>query len=902
MATPMTASQTPPAPRSAPSAAADGPAITTTPSTTLSLQISGMTCASCALRVEKGLKKTAGVTDANVNLATERATVTVEPSQALTDDFVRALVQRVEATGYTAEPLDIPTTNPPAPSLPGQQTETTTDLAITGMTCASCVRRVEKALSKTPGVTQANVNLATEHAIVTCDPQTTSVADLIAAVDRAGYGATEAHPDVDWAEDAVDGDLALAAPDAETLRRQADLQERQRKLLIGVALTIPIVILSMFFMNRFPGENLLLLALTAPVWGYVGWEFHRTAWRVVRHFGANMDVLISLGSSAAFLMSVVATFWPQVVGGVTFYDTTALIITLIYLGKYLEARAKGQASDAIRKLAQLRPTVAHVVRGRREVDLPVQRLRVGDEFIVRPGEKIPTDGVVLDGASAVDEALLTGESLPVEKTTGDAVIGATINGTGALRVRATSVGGDTLLASIIRLVEQAQGSKAPIQRLADTIAGIFVPTVLAIAALTFVGWTLAGALGWHPPVAGMDGLVDLVAKPWVTALVAAIAVLVVACPCALGLATPTAIMVGSGEGAEMGILIKGGESLERLEKLSAVLLDKTGTITEGKPALTDVVVAPGAGLTEAELLRLAAAAEQFSEHPLARAIVAGATAKAVELPGVTDFAAIPGGGVQATVDGQAILLGTRALLTKYGVAESDLTPMEDAAQGLETKGKTVMFVASDRALIGILGVADTLKAGSADAIADLQAQGVAVWMITGDNARVAERIAAEVGIPAKQVLAEARPEEKAAQVERVRALLSADKSAAKPVVAFAGDGVNDAPALASADVSIAMGAGSDIAMETADLTLVKGNLRSISTAIALSRATMRTIRQNLFWAFAYNTILIPLAIASPAIPWLRESAPIFAAAAMALSSVTVVSNSLRLRRFAGARR
>jgi Cu+-exporting ATPase len=767
------------------------------------------------------------------------------------------------------------------------------------MTCASCVRRVEKALSKTAGVSTANVNLATEHATVTYDPDTASISDLIGAVERAGYGASETHSEAEWTEDEVDGDLLIAAPDADTLRRQADLKERQRKLLIGVALTIPIVLLSMFFMNRFPGENLLLLALTAPVWGYVGYEFHRTAWRVVRHFGANMDVLVSLGSTAAFLMSIVATFWPQVVGGVTFYDTTALIITLIYLGKYLEARAKGQASDAIRKLAQLRPTVAHVLRGGREVDIPVQRLRVGDMFIVRPGEKIPTDGVVLDGTSAVDEALLTGESLPVEKSSGDDVIGATINGTGALRVRATSVGSDTLLAGIIRLVEQAQGSKAPIQRLADTIAGVFVPAVLGIAALTFVGWTLAGALGWHPPIAGMDGLVDLAAKPWVTALVAAIAVLVVACPCALGLATPTAIMVGSGQGAELGILIKGGESLERLEKVNAVLLDKTGTITEGKPALTDVVVAADAGLTETDLLRLAAGAEQYSEHPLARAIVTGATEKGIQLPPSTDFAAIPGGGVQATIDGQTILLGTRQLLRNQTVAEAGFTQLEEAAQSLEAAGKTVMFVARGGVLVGLIGVADTLKADSATAVADLQAQGVSVWMITGDNARVAEQIAVEVGIPAHQVLAEARPEDKAAQVERVRVLLTAEHPSTKSVIAFAGDGVNDAPALASADVSIAMGAGSDIAMETADVTLVKGNLHSISTAIALSRATMRTIRQNLFWAFAYNTILIPLAVASPAIPWLRESAPIFAAAAMALSSVTVVTNSLRLRRFAG---
>jgi Cu+-exporting ATPase len=789
----------------------------------------------------------------------------------------------------------------PAPT--GAAAPQTITLQVSGMTCASCVRRVERALGKTPGVAEASVNLANEHATVTFDPQTTQPADLIAAVEKVGYGATPLAPEEAEPEEASDVGAQFAAPnvsdDAETLRRQAELATRRRKLITGIALSIPIVLLSMFAMNRFPGENWLLLALTIPVWSYVGGDFHRTAWRVIRHFGANMDVLVSLGSSAAFLMSIVATIAPQIVGGVTFYDTTALIITLIYLGKYLEARAKGQASDAIRKLAGLRATVAHVIRDSQELDIPVQRVRVGDVLVVRPGEKIPTDGVVLSGQSAVDESMLTGESVPVEKAAGDAVIGATINQTGSLRMRATKVGGDTLLAGIIRLVEQAQGSKAPIQRLADTIAGIFVPVVLVIAALTFIGWTIAGAAGWHPAL-GMHAAVQ---SPWIVALVAAIAVLVVACPCALGLATPTAIMVGTGQGAESGILIKGGASLERLEQVTAVVLDKTGTITEGKPALTDVVVTASprgrtarrqpldarmvhSVNTASTLLRLAASAESASEHPLARAVVAGAAARGIVLSAVTDFSAIPGGGVRARVEGHDILIGTRKLLGAQGVA---LDERETRVTALEDAGKTALLVAVDGDFAGILGVADTLKPHSAEAIAQLQAQKVQVWMITGDNRRTAARVAAEVGIAPERVLAEVLPGDKAAQVQRLRE--------AGEVVAFAGDGINDAPALASADVSLAMGSGSDIAMEAADITLVNGNLHGIVTAVRLSHATMRIIRQNLFWAFGYNTILIPLAVASPAVPFLREQAPIFAAAAMALSSVTVVSNSLRLRRF-----
>jgi Cu+-exporting ATPase len=762
-------------------------------------------------------------------------------------------------------------------------------LAVEGMTCASCVRRVERALTRTPGVTAASVNLATERASVTYDPAVASIADLTAAVERAGYGLAEI-PATGVVQDASQ-DAALAEanpdqPDALEERRARELRHKRDTLVLGVALTVPVVLLSMFFMNAFPGENYLLLALTAPVWGYVGWDFHRTAWRMVRHFGANMDVLVSLGSTAAFLMSVVATFLPQVVGGTTFYDTTALIVTLIYLGKYLEARAKGQTSAAIRRLARLRATVAHVVRDGREIDLPLEQVRAGDELLVRPGEKIPTDSIVLGGDSSVDESMLTGESIPVAKHKDDPVIGATVNQTGMLRMRATKVDSETMLAEIIHLVEQAQGSKAPIQRLADTVAGTFVPTVLVLALLTFTGWTVAGYVFGFAAVATMG---VAVAQPWIVALVAGIAVLVVACPCALGLATPTAIMVGTGQGAERGVLFKGGESLERLEKVNAVVLDKTGTLTRGKPELTDVVLAPEAPWSEDEVLRLAASAERVSEHPLARAVVAGAESRGLSTAQAQIFTAIPGGGLEAQIDGHALVLGTQALLAGRGVGAESLRALAPALKALQEAGKTAILLAIDGVAVAALGVADTLKLGSREAVGQLQQQGIAVWMITGDNRRTAASIAAQAGILADHVLAEVLPDEKAAQVERLRAR--------GKVVAFVGDGINDAPALAQADVGIAIGTGTDIAIEAADATLVKGNLRSLETALALSRATMRIIRQNLFWAFAYNSLLIPIAIASPAIPFLRESAPIFAAAAMALSSVTVVSNSLRLRRF-----
>jgi Cu+-exporting ATPase len=776
---------------------------------------------------------------------------------------------------------------------PGQTTgERQAILAIEGMTCASCAMRIEKGLKKVEGVKEASVNLATEKAAVTYDPTRTDLARLIQRVEAVGYRATP-HAETPASQHDTSADLARAATlspyDEQSARRQREITRKRNLLLLGIVLTLPVVVLSMFFMNAFPAENLLLLALTTPVWAIVGWEFHRGALKTLRHASANMDTLISLGSSAAYLMSVVATFLPRVVGATTFYDTTALIITLIFLGKYLEARAKGQTSASIQKLMGLQARTAHVLREGREIELPIEQVQVGDALLVRPGEKIPVDGVVTGGVSSVDESMITGESLPVEKSEGDTVIGATINQRGLLHLRATRVGADTVLAGIIRLVEQAQGSKAPIQRIADTISSIFVPAVLIIASLTFVGWALAGHFVASAVQTGSMGMAAT-NNPWIVAIVAAVAVLVVACPCALGLATPTAIMVGTGKGAERGILIKGGESLERIQAVRAVLLDKTGTITHGKPELTDVIALPG--ITEQEVLRLVALAERGSEHPLALAIIAGARARGLALDSYPEnFHTITGRGASARVEGHSVLVGTRRFLAEQAIVFASL---EQRIERLEGEGKTVMLVALDGAAVGLIAVADTLKEGSAEAVRQLREQGLAVWMITGDNRRAAQAIASQVGIPAGQVLSEVLPEDKANQVKRLQEQ--------GLVVAFAGDGINDAPALVQADAGIAMGTGTDIAMEAADITLVKGNLTSVATALALSRATMRTIKQNLFWAFAYNVILIPTAILSPLIPFLRENAPIFAAAAMALSSVTVVSNSLRLRRFGRAPR
>ncbi|QBD83346.1 copper-translocating P-type ATPase [Ktedonosporobacter rubrisoli] len=848
-----------------------------------------MSCASCALRIEKGLKKVPGVVDAQVNFASEKATVVYDPE--LTD--TARMVKKVEAVGYKAASLQKPAASPNVAVTQKEAEEAKLTLEISGMSCASCAMRIEKGLKKVQGVHEAQVNLATERATVTYDPAQVDVPKLVQKVEVVGYGAKplddSAHGQSSVRQEAKASLEANSAPvvleeDEQSQRKRRELQRKRNLLILGIALSLPIMALSMFLMNAFPGENILLLLLSTPVWAIVGWDFHKGALRALRHGSANMDTLVSFGSTAAYLLSLFATFFPRVVGGVTFYDTAALIITLIFLGKYLEARAKGQTNDAIRKLIGLQARTAHVIRDGREVEVPIAEVRVNDELIVRPGEKIPVDGIVLAGHSAVDESMITGESIPVEKVEGETLIGATINQRGLLRMQATKVGGDTMLAHIIRLVEQAQGSKAPIQRLADTISGVFVPAVLVIGVLTFIAWAIIGnTIGLPMSDASMMAMAST--NPLITAIVAAVAVLVVACPCALGLATPTAIMVGTGKGAEQGILIKGGESLERIQAVRAVLFDKTGTITKGKPELTDVLTVPN--MASSEALRLIASAEQGSEHPLAAAIVEGAKVQNIELAAAPEhFTALVGKGVEAHVDGKTILVGTRALLSERGISFAQFNEQMEA---LEAQGKTAMLAATADSVIGLVAVADTVKPESATAIKQLHEQGLDVWMITGDNRRTAEAIAAQVAIPADHVLAEVLPEDKANQVKRLQEQ--------GYVVAFAGDGINDAPALVQADAGIAMGTGTDIAMEASDITLVKGNLTSVPVALALSRATMRTIKQNLFWAFAYNVILIPTAILSPLIPFLKEQAPIFAAAAMALSSVTVIGNSLRLRRF-----
>ncbi len=776
--------------------------------------------------------------------------------------------------GHQAIPQVIPWPKP-GPAKP--EAEAHVILNLEGMTCTSCAMRIEKGLKKVPGVKDVSVNFAIEQATVAYDTMQTTVEQICQKVENLGYKITPAQTRA-LANSISEPGNAQSLGDEQSKRRRIELLGKRTLLIVGLVLTIPVVILSMFFMNRFPGENTLLLMLTTPIWAIVGWEFHHGALKTLRYGSANMDTLISLGSTAAYGMSVVATFFPHVVGSVTFYDTAALIITLIFLGKYLEAHAKGQTSEAIKKLMGLQARTAHVIRDQKEVELPLEQVRVGDEAIVRPGEKIPVDGIVLTGSSSVDESMITGESLPVEKVVGDLLIGATINQHGLLHMRTTKVNTDTLLASIIRMVEQAQASKAPIQRLADTISSIFVPTVLSIAALTFIGWSVIGQMT-------MAGNRPVASNPWIIAMVAAVAVLVVACPCALGLATPTAMMVGMGRGAQQGILIKNGESLERIQAVRAVLLDKTGTITKGKPELTDIVTVPGR--SEQDLLRWVAEVEQGSEHPLASAIVNGAKARGLALGTAPQhLIALVGRGLEATVEDHYVLVGTRRLFSERSIA---YVAVEEQLAILEQQGKTVMLVAIDGALAGLVAVADTIKDDSVEAIEQLQAQGFSVWMITGDNRRTAQAIAKQVGISSEHVLAEVLPEDKVNQVKHLQEQ--------GWTVAFAGDGINDAPALVQADVGIAMGTGTDIAMETSDITLVKGNLKSVTTALALSRATLHIIKQNLFWAFAYNVILIPTAILSPLIPFLKEQAPIFAAAAMALSSVTVVNNSLRLRRF-----
>ncbi len=743
------------------------------------------------------------------------------------------------------------------------------ELAITGMTCANCASTIERALRrKVPGVVSAAVNLATERATVEYDPRAARHDDLVAAIERAGYGVVEAAGGVRL-EDAVEAVHA------------AESRAQARTFAFGVAFTAPLFALSMArdlgwlgSWAQAPWVNFLFLGLALPVQVIVGRGFYRGAWNALRNRAANMDVLVALGSTVAFLYSVAVTaavaLGSHALGHHVYFETAAVILTLIKLGKLLEARAKGRTGAAIERLLSLEPKRARVERDGREMEIAAAEVRVGDVVLVRPGETVAVDGVVVEGRSAADESLLTGESLPVEKGPGASVVGGSLNGAGFLRVEATRVGRETALQQIVRLVEQAQGSKAPIQRLADRVSAVFVPVVIVLALLTFGIWLAVGA-------------------GFTAALVRLVAVLVIACPCALGLATPTAIMVGSGRGAELGILFREAAALEGAEAVRAVVLDKTGTLTEGKPALTGVVAA--ADWDDTELLRFAAALEERSEHPLAGAITRAARDRGLALPGVEEFQAAAGRGVVGVVAGRGVVVGTEQLLAEWSVEAGGL---QEEAQELEASGKTVLWIAVDGRAAGLLAVADRARAGSREAVESLRQAGLEVFMLTGDNATTARAIAREVGIEgAEHVIARVLPGDKASTVERLQRTLG--------TVAMVGDGVNDAPALAQADVGIALSTGTDVAIESADVTLLRADLRAVPQALRLSRATMKVIRQNLFWAFFYNVALIPAAAGAfhvlSALPLpLRELHPMVAALAMALSSVTVVGNSLRLRR------
>ncbi|WP_374687141.1 heavy metal translocating P-type ATPase [Promineifilum sp.] len=816
----------------------------------LTLPVIGMTCANCVAAVERNAKKVEGVTDASVNFASEKVTVTYDPAVAGAGQVTGEVIERIRRAGY-----DVPTAE--------------VELPLLGMTCANCAATIERRLKKVDGVVEASVNLANERATVRYAPGAVTRADLVAAVRAAGY-------------DVVEAAAGEEPADAEAAAREAEIAHQMRRLIVGVIFTLPLFLLSMGRDLGLLGAwanaawvNWLFLALATPVQFYVGWDYYTGAFKSLRNGSANMDVLVALGSSVAYFYSVAVllalTAGRMTLGHHLYFETSAVIITLIVTGKLLEARAKGRTSEAIKKLIGLQPKTARVVRDGVERDVPVAEVVPGDLLRVRPGEKVPVDGRVVDGRSSVDESMITGESLPVDKVAGDAVIGATINRQGLLTVEAGRVGKDTVLSQIIRLVEQAQGSKAPIQRVVDRVAAWFVPAVIVLALLTFAVWLVAGA-GFVP------------------ALLRLIAVLVIACPCAMGLATPTSIMVGVGKGAEHGILFKNSAALEEAQRLNAIVLDKTGTITRGEPAVTDVVV--GAGFKPAPTadhwLRLAASAERGSEHPLGEAIVRAAEARGLALSQPERFEAVAGHGVAAVVDGRRVLVGNRRLMEREGVS---LNGLGERAAALEARARTTMWLAQDNEAVAVIGVADTIKDGSAEAVRALHELGLTVVMMTGDNQATADAIAAEVGID--RVFAGVLPGDKAAYVKQLQ-----DEGLR---VGMVGDGINDAPALAQADVGLAIGTGTDVAMETADVTLMRGDLRSVPQAIHLSRATMRNIRQNLFWAFGYNVVLIPIAagVLAPfdwAPAFLRQLSPILAAGAMAFSSISVVTNALRLRR------
>ena len=834
----------------------------------ITLPVTGMTCAMCVKNVERSLKRADGVADVSVNLATEKATVDYDADRVSEGE----LIKRLEGAGYGVVAASI-------------------DLPITGMTCAMCQKNVERALNRAEGVVNANVNLASEKATVSYLPGTTRRRDLIAAVEQAGYGV-------------IDTAGTEAPEDAEAAARQAEIDRQTRLVKIGALFTIPLTLLSMIrhFTHQIPFlmDNFAFLlddiwlfifaAMATPVVFLLGRQFVSGAIRSLNirlftgllgdgrqhergahshdhhdhghgdHGGANMDLLVAMGSSAAYVYGIIVLLgivfgFSDVVGKNDYFESAAVILTLITLGKLLEARAKGRTSAAIKKLMGLAPKTATLIRDGKEKQIPIDDVAQGDLLLVKPGERIPVDAVVTDGRSAVDESMLTGESLPVDKTADAEVYGGTINQQGRLVIEAQRVGRDTVLAQIIRLVEQAQASKAPIQAVADRVLSYIVPGVIVLALLTLLGWLTIGGASLPAAILNM------------------IAVLVIACPCALGLATPTAIMVGTGRGAENGILFRDSEALERAAKLSTILLDKTGTITQGKPSVTEILPAPN--FDEHTLLQFSASAESVSEHPLASAVVNAAKARGIQPLPLDDFEAHPGRGLSATVADRTVLIGSPKFLRAQAI---DLSLLEADIKRLQNRGHTVVLLALDETLAGAIAIGDQLKPNSAAAIQSLKADGLTVTLITGDNQGTAAAIAREVGI--ERVLAEVLPADKAGAVAGLQA------EGAR--VAMVGDGINDAPALAQADVGFAIGGGTDIAIEAADVTLVRGDLRAVGGAIALSRATLRAIHQNLFWAFIYNIVLIPVAM-------LGGLLPMFAAAAMAFSSVFVVSNSLRLR-------
>ncbi len=793
-------------------------------------QVTGMSCAACSARIEKVLGKMDGIEKVNVNLATETSTV-VYYSKKVT---VQEIKEKVEKIGYGVATNQV-------------------NLVISGMNCAACAARIEKGLSKMDGVIGANVNLALEEGTIEFTRSQVSERDLIERIEKLGFQAS-------MKED-------VEAEDEESPREKA-IKKQQRKFIISAIFAFPLL-WTMFghfsftewmYVPDFLMNPWVQLALATPVQFVIGWQFYAGAYKALRNGSANMDVLVALGTSAAYFYSLYEAIRSMGHAGhhpALYFETSAVLITLILLGKLFEAKAKGRSSEAIKKLMGLQPKTATVIRGNKEMTVPLEEVQIGDLIYVRPGEKIPVDGEVTEGTSSVDESMLTGESIPVDKQSGDLVYGATLNKNSYLKVKAIKIGKDTALAQIIKVVEQAQGSKAPIQRLADQISGIFVPIVVGIAFLTFLAWYFIVSPG-----------------NFSEALENTIAVLVIACPCALGLATPTSIMAGSGRAAEWGILFKGGEHLEKFHQVDTVIFDKTGTLTHGKPALTDVLVL--GSRSEEEVLQIVASVEKPSEHPLAAAIVDAANKRQLEMKEVTSFETIPGYGVMAELDGRQIRVGTRRLMEE---AHLPVHEIEALMAELEDKGKTAMIAAIDEEIMAIIAVADTIKESSAHAVKELQSQGIDVWMISGDNQRTAEAIAEQAGI--KHVIGEVLPEGKA---DEVRNLQARGKK-----VAMVGDGINDAPALALADIGIAIGTGTDVAMEAADITLMKGDVQGVADALYVSRQTMKNIKQNLFWAFGYNTLGIPVAFCGLLAPWL-------AGAAMAFSSVSVVLNALRLQR------